>query len=131
MEVNIGYQELECLLQDFSGKNIHILYKSSQTLNLAWSKIDLNLTVETIEDSGILLSYSGGWVVERLVSPILKLFKGKLGNMLDILPHHQLRFSFDKEPKARNIVQKLALKELYFNEEEIFLEVLPKELVYK
>ena len=126
MKANISYSELQFMLKKLSGQNLSVSYVSQCKAHLAYGLIKLDVTIENVSNTSVLLSYSGGFLVEKAVGPILNTFKDKIGAMLEVLPNQQIRLALDKNPQIAPVLEQVVLQDIYFDPSNIILEVAPK-----
>lgn len=130
MEVKINYTELQDYILSKFGKKVEVSYANFSTITvstkvsvLGFSKnIGIDLAIEKIENSVLYVSYGGKMGIELLVSPAISFLKHLVpekAGFVEETAGHKLAINLAMLDELKNVLDKVRLKEIRFDETSI------------
>ena len=112
MQFRISFDEIQGLLFRHSSKHIQLQYVDTHTVRVAaevnvlfkTSTVGIDITVDRIEGTDLLLSYSGGMGIEMMLKMAMSKMKDRPGmEMLELLDDNHLMLHLGHSPKLSQI----------------------------
>jgi len=130
MEIKINYTELQDYILNKFGKKVELSYANFSTVTvstkvsvLGFSKtVGIDLAFEKIEDSVLYVSYGGKMGIELLVSPAISFLKHLVpekAGFVEETAGHKLAINLAMLDELKNVLDKVRLKEIRFDETSI------------
>ena len=135
MQFRISYTEIQSMVYRKANKTIMFSYNSEHSVRVGYdinvlfktTNVGLDVTVEHVDNSSVLLNYSGGMGIEFMVKQALEHAKNQPGaDMLDAVDGSKLIFHLDKNPQLRLILENVTLQDIRFDEHDVIIEFVPK-----
>lgn len=132
MEFRLTYQEIEHLIAEKSGKELPMQYGGTHTLRISYkvplmSSVGLDINVEQIKGSDVILSFGGGAAIEFMLRTALNQAKNRPGgDMLEMLGGNQLLLALGKNPNTASLFERITLQDICFDEHYIIIKFTPK-----
>lgn len=137
MRFKLTYSEIEGAIVGHTGKKITLSYSSYHSVRVGYevnilfknSNIGIDLTIEQIQGSDLLLSFNGGAGIDYMLKMALNQAKGKPGaEMLELVGDNMLRLCLSKNPQASQLFEHVTLNDIYFDEQDVTIDFTPKAL---
>ena len=135
MQFRISYTEIQSLVYRKANKTILFSYNSEHSVRVGYdinvlfktTNVGLDVTVERVDNTSVLLSYSCGMGIEFMVKQALEKAKGQPGiDMLEAVEGNKLIFHLDKNPQLCQILENVTLQDIRFDERDVIIEFTPK-----
>lgn len=124
MNIQLDYSELEKLVREKAGTELHFQCQDSDTVKVNYpfklmgrtSDVGINLRVVGLEDNDVKLSYSadGGALVNMALGTILNSYKSKFGDKASI-SGNEITVHLDRIPQLAAKVAQYRLDSICFN----------------
>ena len=149
MEFRLTYQEISDLIEKKAGRTLPIIYGGPHTVRIAYevnmfvktASVGIDLTVESVENGKIILSYTGGMGIDFMIRTALNHAQSQPGaDMLELLPDNRILLNFSKgmrrvaENGAVNgqqvgsLFDHIKLQDISFDEQFAIIDFIPKNL---
>lgn len=134
MQFNLSFSEVKELIHKKTGKELPLTYGGPHTLRISYpvplmGSVGLDINVEQIMGSDILLSYSGGKAIEFMMRTAFSQFQNQPGaEILELLDGNQMRLSLGKSPQLSQVFDHINLDDIHFDEMSIKIDFTPKSL---
>lgn len=130
MEVKINYTELQDYILSKFGKKVGFSYANFSTITVSTRvsvfgfsrNIGIDLAIEKIENSVLYVSYGGALGIELLVSPAISFLKHLVpekAGFVEETAGHKLAINLAMLDELKNVLDKVRLKEIRFDETSI------------
>ena len=91
------------------------------------ASVGIDLTVESVEDGKIVLSYSGGMGIDFLIRTALNQAANQPGaDMIELLPDNRIALDLAKNAQAGSLFEHIDLRDIRFDEQYAIVEFQPK-----
>lgn len=124
MNIQLDYSELEKLVREKAGTELHFQCQDSDTVKVNYpfklmgrtSDVGISLRVVSLEDNDVKLSYSadGGALVNMALGTILNSYKSKFGDKASI-SGNEITVHLDRIPQLAAKVAQYRLDSICFN----------------
>lgn len=137
MELRLTYQEITDFIEKKSGRALPVVYGGPHTVRVSYevdvlfktASVGLDITVEGIEGSAIILSYNGGAGIDFMIrQAIATAQKRPGGEMIEMLDGNRIRLSLGGIQQAEAIFDRIELRDIRFDEQYAIVEFVPKAL---
>ena len=134
MQFRISYAEIQDLLQRQSSKRIVLTYSGTHTVRVGaevnvlfkTTSVGIDVTVERIEGTDLLLSYTGGMGIEMMLKMAIGKMKDRPGmDMLELLDNSQLMLHLGRSPQLSQIFERVVLRDIFFDEQSVIVDFTP------
>lgn len=134
MQFRIAFDEIQELLYRQSSKRILLTYSGTHTVRVGaevsvvfkTTSVGIDITVERIEGSGLLLSYSGGVGIEMMLKMAIAKMQDRPGmDMVELLDNSQLKLHLGRSPQLSQIFERIVLRDISFNETSVIIDFVP------
>ncbi len=131
MQFRLSYDEIQEFLYRQSSKRIQLTYSGTHTVRVGaevnvvfkTTSVGIDITVERIEGSDLLLSYTGGMGIEMMLKMAVAKMKDKPGmDMLEMLDNCQLMLHLGRSPQLAQIFERVVLRDIYFDERSVIID---------
>lgn len=135
MQLRLTFDEISNLIEQKSGKRLPIIYGGPHTIRIAYevnlfiksASIGLDLTIEEINNEGIILSYNGGSGIDYVVKMALSHAQSQPGgDMIENLDNNKIRLNLSKNAQTGTLLDHIELKDVFFDERYATIEFTPK-----
>ena len=135
MEFRLTYQEISDLIEKKAGRSLPIIYGGTHTVRIAYevnmfvktASVGIDLTVESIENGKIILSYTGGMGIDFMIRTALSHAANQPGaDMIELLPDNRLGLDLAKNAQAGSLFEHIDLRDIRFDEQYAIVEFQPK-----
>ena len=135
MELRLTFDEISQLIEKKAGRALPILYSGPHTVRISYdvnvlfktASVGLDLTVERIEGSDILLSYDGGAGIDFMVRQALQMAKNRPGGeLIELVDGNRILLALSKNQQAGSILDHIELRDIRFDEHYAIIEFEPK-----
>ena len=135
MEFRLTYQEISDLIEKKAGRTLPIIYGGPHTVRIAYevnmfvktASVGIDLTVESVENGKIILSYTGGMGIDFMIRTALSHAANQLGaDMIELLPDNRLGLDLAKNAQAGSLFDHIDLRDIRFDEQYAIVEFVPK-----
>ena len=133
MKVELSFEEILALLRKKVSQPIELQYVAADTIAVSATvnviivpkKVSLNIRVNKIDGTDILLSYDGGVGIDIILSLVLHIMDGdeKYGALYEKLPNNRLIVHLDKIPEIQSLLAKFILRDIWFVENAAVAQV--------
>lgn len=131
MQFRITYEEIQDFLYRQSSKRLQLTYSGTHTVRVGaevnvlfkTTSVGIDVTVERIEGTDLLLSYSGGMGIEMMLKMAIAKMKDRPGmDMLELLDNSQLMLHLGRSPQLSQIFERVVLRDIYFDEQSVIVD---------
>lgn len=132
MQLRLTFSEVVKMIADKTGKELPMCFGGPHTLRLThkvplMGSVGLDITVEKINDSDVILSFGGGAAIEYMLRAALNQAKNQPGgDMVEMLGGNQLVLHLGKNPNTAQIFDRIELEDIHFDEQTIMIDFVPK-----
>lgn len=132
MQFRLTYSEVEKLISEKSGKELPMCFGGPHTLRIShkvplMGSVGLDITVEQIRGTDVILSFGGGAAIEYMLRAALSQAKNQPGgDMIEMLGGNQLLLALGKNPNTAGIFERIDLQDIHFDEQTIMIDFMPK-----
>lgn len=132
MQFRISYTEAQEMIASKSGKELPMVYGGPHTLRISYKvplmgAVGLDITVDRVEGSDVILSFGGGAAIEYMLRTALSQAQGQPGaEALQMLGGNQLLLSLGKNPQTAQIFEHVTLKDIMFDEQFVIIDFVPE-----
>lgn len=137
MQFRLTYQEISDLIEKKAGRRLPVMYGGPHTVRIAYdvnvlfktASVGLDLTVDSVENGNLFLSYAGGPGIDFMVRTALGQAKNQPGgDMLELLSDNRILLRLSKNAQAGSLFEHIDLKDICFDEQFAIVEFQPKAL---
>ena len=137
MELRLTYQEISNLIEKKAGRAIPVIYGGPHTVRLAYdvnmmftsTSVGFDLTVESVDNNDITLSYNGGIGIDFMVRQAINMAKNRPGGeLIEPLDGNRILLSLSKNQQAGSLFEHVNLRDIRFDEQYAIIEFEPKAL---
>ena len=137
MELRLTYQEISNLIEKKAGRAIPVIYGGPHTVRLAYdvnmmftsTSVGFDLTVESVTNNDITLSYNGGIGIDFMVRQAINMAKNRPGGeLIEPLDGNRILLSLSKNQQAGSLFEHVNLRDIRFDEQYAIIEFEPKAL---
>lgn len=131
MQFRLSYTEIQELSSRKAGKELPMSYGGPHTVRISYkvplmSSVGIDITVERINGSDVILSFGGGAAIEFMLRTALSQAKNRPGGeMLEMLGGNQLLLALGKSPNLAPLFERVTLRDICFDEQFIIIEFTP------
>lgn len=131
MQFRITYEEIQDFLYRQSSKRLQLTYSGTHTVRVGaevnvlfkTTSVGIDVTVERIEGTDLLLSYSGGMGIEMMLKMAIAKMKDRPGmDMLELLDNSQLMLHLGRSPQLAQIFERIVLRDICFDEQMVIVD---------
>ena len=135
MELRLTFDEISQLIEKKAGRALPIQYSGPHTVRICYdvnvlfktASVGLDLTVERIEGSDILLSYNAGAGIDFMVRQALQMAKNRPGGeLIELVDGNRILLALSKNQQAGSILDHIELRDIRFDEHYAIIEFEPK-----
>ncbi len=137
MQFRLTYQEISDLIEKKAGRRLPVMYGGPHTVRIAYdvnvlfktASVGLDLTVDSVENGNLFLSYAGGPGIDFMVRTALGQAKNQPGgDMLELLSDNRILLRLSKNAQTGSLFEHIDLKDICFDEQFAIVEFQPKAL---
>ena len=137
MQLRLSYQEISEMIQKRAGQSLPMMYSGPHSVRITYgvnvlfhtTDIGLDLTVDSIEDSNIIVSYTGGAGIEFMVRQALNMARKRPGgDIIEPLEGNRLMLCLGKNAQVGSLLDHIELQDIRFDEQHVIIEFIPKNL---
>lgn len=131
MEIRLTYDEISDLIEKKAGRRLPVNYGGdSHTVRIAYdvmsTSVGLDLTVESVTGSDIIVSHSGGMAVGFMIKQALKMAKSRPGgDMIDYTGDGRIHIALGRNPQAGSLLDHASLNDIRFDEHYAIVDFTP------
>ena len=131
MQFRLSYDEIQEFLYRQSSKRIQLTYSGTHTVRVGaevnvlfkTTSVGIDIAVERIEGSDLLLSYTGGMGIEMMLKMAVAKMQDKPGmDMLELLDNSRLMLHLGRSPQLAQIFERVVLRDIYFDEQSVIID---------
>ena len=131
MQFRIRYDEIQDFLYRQSSKHILLQYSGTHIVRVAaevnvlfkTTSVGIDITVERIEGSDLLLSYTGGMGIEMMLKMALSKMQDRPGmDMVELLDNSQLKLHLGRSPQLSQIFDRIVLRDIVIDEQAVVID---------
>ena len=131
MQFRITYEEIQDFLYRQSSKRLQLTYSGTHTVRVGaevnvlfkTTSVGIDIAVERIEGSDLLLSYTGGMGIEMMLKMAVAKMQDKPGmDMLELLDNSRLMLHLGRSPQLAQIFERVVLRDIYFDEQSVIID---------
>lgn len=132
MQLKLTYNEVQKMIASKSGKELPMCFGGPHTLRIShkvplMGSVGLDINVDRIEGSDVILSFGGGAAIEYMLRAALSQAKNQPGgDMVEMLRGNQLLLALGKNPNTSALFQNIQLQDIHFDEQSIMIDFVPK-----
>lgn len=132
MQLKLTYNEVQKMIADKSGKELPMCFGGPHTLRIShkvplMGSVGLDINVDRIEGSDVILSFGGGAAIEYMLRAALSQAKNQPGgDMVEMLGGNQLLLALGKNPNMSAMFQSIQLQDIHFDEQSIMIDFVPR-----
>ncbi|MBQ0159500.1 MAG: hypothetical protein MJZ99_02985 [Bacteroidales bacterium] len=132
MQLKLTYNEVQKMIASKSGKELPMCFGGPHTLRIShkvplMGSVGLDINVDRIEGSDVILSFGGGAAIEYMLRAALSQAKNQPGgDMVEMLGGNQLLLALGKNPNTSALFQNIQLQDIHFDEQSIMIDFVPK-----
>ena len=133
MQFRLTYREVEQLFERKMGKSLPLSYNDNRTIRISYAvplmgSVDLDITIERINDTDVFVSYGGGAAIEFMVRTALIQAKNQPGmNIVETLGGNHLLLALGKSEQMAPLFERITLEDIRFDEQYITIQFMPKD----
>jgi len=137
MQFRISYTEIQSLVYSKTNKTIVFSYDSIHSVRVGYditllfktTNIGLDVMVESVDNSAVVLNYSGGPSIQFMVKQVLEHAKNQPGvDMLEAVEGNRLIFHLDKNPQIQQVLERVTIQDIRFDVGNVIIEFKPKDI---
>lgn len=131
MQFRIAYEEIQDLLYRHSSKRILLQYSGTHTVRVAaevnvlfkTTSVGIDITVERIDGTDVLLSYTGGMGIEMMLKMAMAKMQDRPGmDMVELLDNSRLLLHLGRSPQLSQIFERVVLRDICFDEQYVIID---------
>lgn len=132
MQLKLTYNEVQKMIASMSGKELPMCFGGPHTLRIShkvplMGSVGLDINVDRIEGSDVILSFGGGAAIEYMLRAALSQAKNQPGgDMVEMLGGNQLLLALGKNPNTSALFQNIQLQDIHFDEQSIMIDFVHK-----
>lgn len=134
MQLKLSYTEIENFVESKTNRELPISYGGPHTLHLSYkvplmSSVGLDINVDRILGTDLILSYGGGAGIEFMVRTALKQFQSQNqpgSEILEILDGSRLLIALGKSENLGPLFDRIDLQDIHFDEQSVMIDFTPK-----
>ncbi|KWW32067.1 MAG: Uncharacterized protein AUK63_163 [bacterium P3] len=136
MQFRITFDEIQTLLYRQSSKQIQLLYGGRHTVRVGaevnvlfkTTSVGIDITVERIEGTDLILSYTGGMGIEMMLKMALGRIKDKPGaEMVELLDSSRIMLHLGRSPQLAQVFERVVLRDIFFDEDAAVIDFTPSQ----
>ncbi len=137
MELRLTFSEIGDMIEKKTGRRLPIMYSGPHSVRISYdvnvlfktSSVGLDLTVERVQGSDILLSYDGGAGIDFMVRQALNMAKSRPGGeLIELVDGNRILLALSKNQQAGSLLDHIELRDIRFDENYAIVEFVPKPL---
>ena len=137
MELRLTFSEIGDMIEKKTGRRLPIMYSGPHSVRISYdvnvlfktSSVGLDLTVERVQGSNILLSYDGGAGIDFMVRQALNMAKSRPGGeLIELVDGNRILLALSKNQQAGSLLDHIELRDIRFDENYAIVEFVPKPL---
>ena len=137
MELRLTFSEIGDMIEKKAGRRLPIMYSGPHSVRISYdvnvlfktSSVGLDLTVERVQGSDILLSYDGGAGIDFMVRQALNMAKSRPGGeLIELVDGNRILLALSKNQQAGSLLDHIELRDIRFDENYAIVEFVPKSL---
>ncbi len=137
MELRLTFSEIGDMIEKKAGRRLPIMYSGPHSVRISYdvnvlfktSSVGLDLTVERVQGSDILLSYDGGAGIDFMVRQALNMAKSRPGGeLIELVDGNRILLALSKNQQAGSLLDHIELRDIRFDENYAIVEFVPKPL---
>jgi len=135
MEIRLKYEEISELIEKKAGRSLPVFYGGPHTIRVSYdvnmlfksTSVGIDLTVEEVESSHIILSYNGGAGIDFMVRQAISMARNRPGGeLIEPLADNRIMLCLNKNPQAGTLLDHIDLRDIRFDEQYAIIEFTPK-----
>lgn len=135
MQLRLSYSEIQKFIYQKTNKQLPISYGGTHTIRINYevnvlfktSTVGIDVTIERIVGTDVILSYSGGAAIEMMLRTALDRVKNQPGgDALESMPGNMLVLHLGKNPQTAQIFERIELQDVHFDEQYVMIDFAPK-----
>lgn len=137
MELRLTFDEISSMIEKKAGRSLSIVYGGPHTVRITYdvnvlfksASVGLDLTVERVQGSDILLSYGGGPGIDFMVRQALNMAKNRPGGeLIELVDGNRILLALGKNQQAGSLLDHLELRDIRFDEHYAIIDFVPKSV---
>ena len=137
MELRLTFDEISSMIEKKAGRSLPIVYGGPHTVRITYdvnvlfksASVGLDLTVERVQGSDILLSYGGGPGIDFMVRQALNMAKNRPGGeLIELVDGNRILLALGKNQQAGSLLDHLELRDIRFDEHYAIIDFVPKSV---
>ena len=137
MELRLTFDEISSMIEKKAGRSLPIVYGGPHTVRITYdvnvlfksASVGLDLTVERVQGSDILLSYGGGPGIDFMVRQALNMAKNLPGGeLIELVDGNRILLALGKNQQAGSLLDHLELRDIRFDEHYAIIDFVPKSV---
>ncbi len=134
MQLRLTYSEVENMISEKTGKELPMCFGGPHSIRISYKvplmgAVGLDITVEGVRGSDIILSFGGGAGIEFMLRTAINQAKKQhpeVDNMVELMDNSQLLLSLGKNPNLAAVLANVTLQDIHFDEQAIMIDFVPK-----
>ena len=120
LSLQISYKELEAFLMKKYNQQVKLEFANEKTISITKKVLikdaTVNVSIDKIEGSDIILSYQACFGIEWIIKGALMWFKESISDFVDELEDNKLLLHLDRIEELNTILKKIEIKEVSFDD---------------
>lgn len=137
MQLKLSFDEITKMIAAKTGKTLPMAYGGPHTVRISYevnilfktTAVGLDITIDSIENNNIFLSYDGGAGIEFMVRSALSRVKEQPGgDMIETLDGCRLMVLLSRNSQMAQLTDRIDLQGIHFDEHHVMIDFVPKNL---
>ena len=120
MCLQIPFKELEAFVMKRYNQQVKIGFVDEKTISITKKVVikdaTVNITIDRVAGNDIMLHYQAGFGIEWIIKGALMWFKEAISGFVEELEEHKLLIHLDKIEQLNNMLEKIELQAINFND---------------
>lgn len=124
METKLTYQEISDIVEKYMKHTLSLSYIGPQTVHVRYKFFEIDLTVEDIDGSDIIITYAGGKGVCLLVRGALLVVKNRsIGSLIEEIDDNRVRLRLSENTTLSTVCEHVNIENIGFYEQYAVVQV--------
>lgn len=135
MQLKLSFFELEQLISEKTGKELPICYGGPHTVRIThkiplMGSVGLDITVESITGTDVLVSFSGGAGIEFMLKTALAQAQKQNpnANLVKLIDGNKLQISLGQGSGMSSLFDSIILRDIHFDEQSVMIDFIPRNI---